>query len=187
MTGIIAHLGGGSQSSRPDNPLAPEPSVLGLSQLGLALVSSPRRRCAPVCTQGRIDSFNDFQNISCRMHGKEQVFDEAFRVLKSGGRLAVSDIINAVPLSAELQSDPSLLCGWCRSGRAHRGLDAKTGQPRVDQDLGSRPQHRKPHRRGHGRRPQTVNGPPIRGSADRFASAARAPTNYRDAATAQVN
>ena len=46
---------------------------------------------------------------------KEQVFREAFRVLKHGGRLAVSDIINTAPLSAELRSDPALLCG-CVAG-----------------------------------------------------------------------
>jgi ubiquinone/menaquinone biosynthesis C-methylase UbiE len=48
---------------------------------------------------------------------KAQVFRETFRALKPGGRIAISDVVNTTPLSADLASDGALLCG-CIAGAA---------------------------------------------------------------------
>lgn len=46
---------------------------------------------------------------------KEKVFKEAFRVLKKGGRLMISDIVLIKPLTEEMKQDKDLLIG-CVSG-----------------------------------------------------------------------
>lgn len=46
---------------------------------------------------------------------KEKVFNEAFRVLKPGGRLAISDIVAIAEFPDEYKNDISLICG-CMSG-----------------------------------------------------------------------
>jgi len=46
---------------------------------------------------------------------KQQVFKDAFRVLKNGGRLAISDVVASMPLTDELRSDLALYSG-CMAG-----------------------------------------------------------------------
>ena len=42
---------------------------------------------------------------------KVQVFKETFRILKPGGRLAISDVVATVELPAEMRNDPMLIAG----------------------------------------------------------------------------
>jgi SAM-dependent methyltransferase len=46
---------------------------------------------------------------------KQQVFHDAFRVLKAGGRLAVSDVVASCELPEDMKNDPQLLAG-CMAG-----------------------------------------------------------------------
>jgi SAM-dependent methyltransferase len=48
---------------------------------------------------------------------KEQVYREAFRVLKRGGRIAIADVVNTAPLPPERAADATLLC-TCLAGAA---------------------------------------------------------------------
>ncbi|MGA8163466.1 MAG: arsenite methyltransferase [Waddliaceae bacterium] len=51
---------------------------------------------------------------------KEQVFREAFRVLKQGGRLAISDMVAYKPLPSEMVNNKDLYCN-CISGAVTMG------------------------------------------------------------------
>src|SRR5437867_3754375 len=57
---------------------------------------------------------------------KQRVFNEAFRVLKSGGRLAVADVVATAPLPNEIKTDWACLhrlYGW-RFADHRTGADA---------------------------------------------------------------
>ncbi|WP_342576956.1 arsenite methyltransferase [Paenibacillus sp. FSL M8-0142] len=47
---------------------------------------------------------------------KQQVFNDSFRVLKSGGRLAISDIVTTAELPSEIKNDLDKLYSGCISG-----------------------------------------------------------------------
>jgi SAM-dependent methyltransferase len=51
---------------------------------------------------------------------KEQVFKDAFRVLKHGGRLSISDIVATAELPQNIKQDLSMMAG-CISGAEHIG------------------------------------------------------------------
>jgi len=46
---------------------------------------------------------------------KPQVFNDAFRVLKDGGRLAISDVVASAPLPEDIKNDKDMLSG-CMAG-----------------------------------------------------------------------
>ena len=58
---------------------------------------------------------------------KPQVFREAFRVLKPGGRLCISDVVTAAPLSEEIRRDLALHCGCLAGASVVDELDAALG------------------------------------------------------------
>ena len=74
------------------------------------------RRCEPMVADNSVDIVvsNCVLNLVREDH-KPQLIREIYRVLKSGGRIAISDIVSDEVVPAELRADPELWSG-CISG-----------------------------------------------------------------------
>ncbi len=60
------------------------------------------------------DNIGDIIISNCVINlspNKQRVYDEAYRVLKKGGRVAVSDVVRVKELSDEMKQDEKLYCG----------------------------------------------------------------------------
>jgi SAM-dependent methyltransferase len=76
---------------------------------------------------------------------KPQVFREAFRILKPGGRLAISDVVAGTELPEEMRNDPALYAGCIAGasllddagGRCSRTPDSPTSASRPRTNPGN--------------------------------------------------
>jgi SAM-dependent methyltransferase len=55
---------------------------------------------------------------------KAQVFRDAYRILKPGGRLAISDVVATVELPEEMRNDPQLIAGCMGNASLIEELEA---------------------------------------------------------------
>ncbi len=96
--------------------LARSPVTDQQSWLDLRATEERLRRERPMIADASVDCIvsNCVLNL-VRQQDRSQLFAEIFRVLRSGGRAAISDIVASEDVSAELRRDPELWSG-CVSG-----------------------------------------------------------------------
>jgi SAM-dependent methyltransferase len=96
--------------------LADRPIAAAADYLALRHLEQRLRRERPLVADGSIDCVvsNCVLNL-VRKQDRQQLFAELFRVLRRGGRAAVSDIVSDEDVPESLQQDPTLWSG-CISG-----------------------------------------------------------------------
>lgn len=104
---------------RLDAWLARNPVSSSASLAALEGEQARLRRDAPLVPDGSVDLVvsNCVLNL-VRESEKQQLVREIFRVLKVGGRIAISDIVSDEPVPQHLKDDPALWSG-CVSGAFH--------------------------------------------------------------------
>ena len=87
------------------------------------------------------DNFVDIIISNCVINlspNKQRVYDEAYRVLKPGGRLSISDIVLMKELTCEMKQDEKLYCGWVTGASSVEELEnylAKSGFKNINIDI----------------------------------------------------
>ena len=102
---------GAMERSLDENPVRNEPDLAALKAW-----QTNQRKSAPLITDGSVDLVisNCVLNLVSDAE-KKQLVEEIFRVLKPGGRMAISDIISDETVPEHLKADPELWSG-CISG-----------------------------------------------------------------------
>ena len=87
------------------------------------------------------DSIVDIIISNCVINlspNKQRVYDEAYRVLKTGGRLSISDIVLMKDLTQEMKQDEKLYCGWVTGASSVEELEVyltKSGFKNIKIDV----------------------------------------------------
>jgi len=64
------------------------------------------------------------QTVSSIAPEKQLVFDDAYRVLRPGGRVAISDVVQTTPFPDDVKMDPDSLTGWVAGTSTVANLEA---------------------------------------------------------------